>query len=325
MSTSSTEKILLDLRKIIPPLLDHFHKGQAGKTVVVGGSESYTGAPYYSCMSSMLFGADIGHIICEPGAGIVIKTYSPDLIVHPIMRLSRDASENCINDIMMNISRLLERLHVVVVGPGLGMDSMMLKTASCIISEARRRKMPIVIDADGFYCIQNKPEIIAGYSNAVLTPNIAEFSRLCRAFNINENSSCEHLANKLGGVTILKKGMVDYISNGQQTLQVNMKGCPKRCGGQGDILTGILSTLLAWRKAYLENLWEYVILKIIYINNSSHDKTLDEHQSLILAVFGAACTIRYCSYLAFKHKKRAMGATDIMNFIGNAYQLLFER
>ncbi|KAG4306354.1 hypothetical protein PORY_000342 [Pneumocystis oryctolagi] len=307
---SSIEKILR-LRKMIPPLLDRFHKGQSGKIAVVGGSESYTGAPYYSCMSSMLFGADIGHIICEPEAGMVIKTYSPDLIVHPIMRLSKHVSENNVDDIVKNISCLLKRLHVVVVGPGLGRDPIMLEIASGVIFEAKKHGMPIVIDADGFCCIQNKPEIIIGYKNAVLTPNASEFSRLCHTFNIDDNSSCEYLASKLSGVMIIKKGMIDYISDGKQTLKVDIKSSSKRCGGQGDILAGILSTFLAWRKAYLENLW-------------SHDKTLDEHESLVLAAFGAAYATRYCSYLAFTHKKRAMRAVDILDFIGETYQLLFE-
>lgn len=49
---------------------------------MLGGSKDYTGAPFFSCHSAMLLGADLGHIICEPSAGNVIKTYSPDLIVH---------------------------------------------------------------------------------------------------------------------------------------------------------------------------------------------------------------------------------------------------
>lgn len=64
----NSEKMLADLRKMIPPLSDCFHKGQAGRIGIIGGSEkfyrnflrnllifgSYTGAPYFSCMSSMV-------------------------------------------------------------------------------------------------------------------------------------------------------------------------------------------------------------------------------------------------------------------------------
>lgn len=37
-------------------------------------NRSYSGAPYFSAMGAMRFGADLAHVICEPGAGAVIKT-----------------------------------------------------------------------------------------------------------------------------------------------------------------------------------------------------------------------------------------------------------
>lgn len=37
-------------------------------------------------MGSMRFGADLAHVICEPDAGAVIKSYSPDLIVHGVLK-----------------------------------------------------------------------------------------------------------------------------------------------------------------------------------------------------------------------------------------------
>jgi ATP-dependent NAD(P)H-hydrate dehydratase len=82
----SVAKTLQRIKQFIPPLSGEMHKGQAGRVGVIGGSEeyrdfiageliaSYTGAPYYSCMSCMLFGADMGHVICEPGAASVIKS-----------------------------------------------------------------------------------------------------------------------------------------------------------------------------------------------------------------------------------------------------------
>jgi len=78
-------KTLQRVKKMIPPLSPEMHKGMAGRIGVIGGSEeyfpiqsytdfSYTGAPFYSCMSAMLFGADLGHVICEPGAATVVKS-----------------------------------------------------------------------------------------------------------------------------------------------------------------------------------------------------------------------------------------------------------
>ena len=66
------------------------HKGQHGKVSVVGGNFEFTGAPYYAAFSAMQVGADYGNVFCTPGAALPIKSYSPELIVHPCMLELRD-------------------------------------------------------------------------------------------------------------------------------------------------------------------------------------------------------------------------------------------
>ena len=61
-------------------------KGNCGRILVIGGSQEYTGAPYFASIAALRMGADIAHVICQPEASSVIKSYSPDLIVHPLLR-----------------------------------------------------------------------------------------------------------------------------------------------------------------------------------------------------------------------------------------------
>jgi ATP-dependent NAD(P)H-hydrate dehydratase len=91
----------------------------------------------------------MSHVICEPQAAQVIKTYSPNLMVHPYMRQSqhRDSGASNSDQVTARVSGLLDRLHAIVVGPGLGRDELMQESAGKIISEAKKRGMPIVIDA----------------------------------------------------------------------------------------------------------------------------------------------------------------------------------
>lgn len=119
-SSSSRRAVLHEVRQLIPPLSSELHKGQAGRVAVVGGSLDYTGAPYFSAMSSMRLGADMSHNVCEPSAGSVIKGYSPDCIVHNWLRHGRSAA-----DIRNDLDGLCARLYAVVVGPGLGRDEHM--------------------------------------------------------------------------------------------------------------------------------------------------------------------------------------------------------
>ena len=185
--------------------------------------------------------------------------------MHPLMRQSTNASKDqSASKIAGEVASLLERLHVVVLGPGLGRDSLMQETAAKIISEVRKRKMPLVVDADGLWLVQNQPEVVHGYASAVLTPNVMEFKRLCDRMGVDmekvdggKDRVCAELARRFGGVTIIQKGKQDVISNGKETMICGIEGGLKRCGGQGDVLTGCLGTLLAWKKLYSEGVWKY--------------------------------------------------------------------
>lgn len=76
------------------------------------------------------------------------------------------------------LKSLLSRLHVLVIGPGLGREDYMLKYAKQAIGLARKQQMYLVLDADALWMIGTDVEVIKGYNKAVVTPNVAEFKRL---------------------------------------------------------------------------------------------------------------------------------------------------
>lgn len=79
------------------------------------------------------------------------------------------------------LDALLPRLHVLVVGPGLGREQHMLAFARLAIQQAKERDLYIVLDADALSLVIDDPDIVRGYTKTVITPNIAEFSKLCDA------------------------------------------------------------------------------------------------------------------------------------------------
>lgn len=311
-SSMSRSEILSKVYKMVPPMLEKFHKGQLGRVAVIGGSEDYTGAPYFSAMASAKLGADMSHVICEPGAGAVIKTYSPNLMVHPYMRQQKNLGQNeSIDSVSEQVISMLDRLHVVVIGPGLGRDPAMQETCARVITEAKKRNISFVLDADGLYLAQTRPDLVQGYKECILTPNVVEFGRLAKSKDIDtskEDSTklCEKLANAFGGVTIIQKGQVDYISNGKQTLVSDGEGGLKRSGGQGDTLTGSLATLLAYRKAYLDKIWD-------------HDGDMGADETLAYAAYGGSAVTRECSRLAFKEQGRSLQASDLTGHVHQAF------
>jgi len=215
------------------------------------------------------------------------------------------------------VAELLPRSHVIVIGPGLSRDKMMLECAKGIIAKAKEKDLPLIIDADGLYLIQNHPEIIKGYHKAILTPNIAEFERLCERMKINfednhNNNMAGLLSQAFDGVTIIQKGQYDLISNGNEVFKVDNEGGLKRCGGQGDILTGLIATFMAWGSAYHNKLWQ-------------HDNLISLSEIPMLASYAACTLMRECSRSAFKKFGRSVQTSDMINEIGPSFQKLYER
>ncbi|XP_060089676.1 ATP-dependent (S)-NAD(P)H-hydrate dehydratase isoform X1 [Heteronotia binoei] len=301
-SIKEMENIFQLVRNVIPPLTAKKHKGQDGRIGIVGGCQEYTGAPYFAAISALKVGADLSHVFCTKDAATVIKSYSPELIVHPVLD-SPDA--------VHEVEKWLPRLHSVVIGPGLGRDDILLENAKGIIEKSKVKGIPIVIDADGLWLIVQQPSLIQGYPRAILTPNAMEFSRLYEAVlrdpvDSNDHHGCVlRLSQALGNLTIVQKGERDLISDGEKVLVCSHEGSSRRCGGQGDLLSGSLGVLTHW--AFL----------------AGPEKTNGQNPFLV-AAFGACSLTRQCNNQAFQKFGRSMTASDMVLEIGAAFNKLFE-
>ncbi|GMK55268.1 hypothetical protein CspeluHIS016_0203240 [Cutaneotrichosporon spelunceum] len=316
------EHLLSLVRRMIPPLSPNLHKGQAGRIGVLGGSGDYSGAPFFAAMGAMRFGADLAHVICEPAAGAVIKTYAPDLIVHTVLDSSLPNGLDVAHEELVS---LMERLHVLVIGPGLGRSAFMQSCARLAIQLARERDIGVVVDADGLWLLNSEPDLVRDWPGAkrvVLTPNIMEFRRLSDAMGIAADS-CAELARALGGVTVLQKGAVDCISDGAgglgkgDTLTVAVQGGLKRVGGQGDILAGTTAALLAWGREWARGAYAHVGHA-----PSDEDAAVVDHVA-VLAAYGASAFNRTVSHVGWERKKRAMVTHDLLDIVGEVYEDMF--
>lgn len=74
----------------MPKLTFSLSKGKSGIVGVIGGSLEYTGAPFYAAMAALKMGADLAHVFCSKQAAGPIKSYSPELIVHPVFTYEDD-------------------------------------------------------------------------------------------------------------------------------------------------------------------------------------------------------------------------------------------
>ncbi|XP_027445382.1 ATP-dependent (S)-NAD(P)H-hydrate dehydratase isoform X3 [Zalophus californianus] len=179
-----------------------------------------------------------------------------------------------------------------------------------ILEAAKARDIPVVIDADGLWLIAQHPALIQGYRKAVLTPNHVEFSRLSEAVlrepgNGSDREAVWRLSQALGNVTVVRKGEQDVLSDGEQVLECAQEGSSRRCGGQGDLLSGALGVLVHW--ALL----------------AGPEKT-NGCSPLLLAAVGACSLTRQCSHQAFQKHGRSTTTTDMIAEVGPAFHRLFE-
>ena len=251
----------------------------------------------------MLFlqvGADLSHIFCTKESATVIKSYSPELIVHPLLDFPNSVTE---------ISQWLERLHAIVIGPGLGRQKETFHVVTELIEVIREKRIPLIIDADGLFLITEKAHLLKEFmSPVILTPNKIEFERLCA--KTNGPSGLSQLGKY---VTVFKKGAIDEVFSVDPAVQwkSNIGGSGRRCGGQGDLLSGAIAVMLNWTLANKDK---------IQIETCNGDKVL---LASSLSCYGASRLIRLCNEKAFAVKGRSMVASDMIEHIHECFELLF--
>jgi len=217
------------------------HKGEHGYVLVVSGSKRYSGSPVFNSVSALRAGADL---VCCAGperAMNIAASFLPDIITHPLkgdfLRI-KDAPF---------ILRIAEKFDSLIVGCGLGKSPETLKAIQEIIKKQSSVGKPLVIDADAITALAGKKEVLKG-SSVVITPHIKEFEGLTgekvRPETENRKEKVKKWAKKLK-CTILLKGHIDVISDGER-VALNETGSPYMTkGGFGDTLSGILGALLA--------------------------------------------------------------------------------
>lgn len=186
-----------------------------------------------------------------------------------------------------------------VIGPGLGRDRAIFQTVSELIRICKQLQKPLIIDADGLFLLTQDTSLVKDYHGVILTPNAMEFARLFGNAPDKLGSTLEKVGE---GVTVLEKGPNDHIYD---TLLKERVECPsggtgRRCGGQGDLLAGVLSTFYFWA---------------IDANETS---------PATVACYAASVLAKACNKYAFEKKGRSMTASDMIQEIHNVFESHFE-
>jgi len=216
------------------------HKGDFGKLLVVGGSETYSGAPVLVALAALRTGVDLAYIAAPEKTAYAISSTTPNLITIKLKGTHLNP------DNISKIKQYLGRVTAVVIGPGLGLHAETKKVVGEIVAAAEEARTPLLLDADGLKAFAEfkRPLQVP----LVLTPHSGEYSILTgkELPSILEEKAekVKKTAAKLGAVVLLK-GNIDIISDGKG-VKLNFTGNPSMTvGGTGDVLSGVIGAFLA--------------------------------------------------------------------------------
>jgi NAD(P)H-hydrate epimerase len=229
-----------DVELVTRPRPPESHKGQFGRLLIIGGSETYVGAPALVGLAALRAGVDLAFVAAPEKTALAIATHSPDLIT---IRLPGDYLKS---EAVKLLEDQIDRASAVAIGPGLGLRSETVSAVKELVQVLSRSKKPSLLDADALKAIGPVHDPL-GFP-AVVTPHAGEFAALSGSMPSKDLHSrmeeVRSLAMKIGG-TVLLKGHVDVISDGSR-IKLNWTGNPgMTVGGTGDVLSGIVACFLA--------------------------------------------------------------------------------
>ena len=202
-------------------------KGDNGRVLVIGGSETFYGAPILSALAAEATGVDLVYPWLPPMHVEAAKKYSLNFIIQEFKQNHLSPEDTG------PILKSSEKMDAVVIGPGLGTHPDTKKAVKNLLGHLT---VPTVIDASALLYTQKLPEV------TVLTPHRGEFKEIT-----GEDASPESVQKwaKHLGVIMVCKGPEDIMAWNKE-LAINKTGNAfMTVGGTGDTLAGLIAGLIA--------------------------------------------------------------------------------
>ena len=246
--TCNMETKILTHEKVLSILPDRDpwgHKGSFGKILLLCGSKGFTGAAYLAAMGALRTGAGLTFLGVPESIYAIEAVKLNEPVVFPLPdqegKLSRDA--------IPEILKRLPNMDAVLIGQGLGQSTDTFEVVKTVLENAA---CPVVLDADGINVMAAHKDILRGRkAPTILTPHDGEFARLGGKIGDDRMAAAQALARDLGCIMLLK-GHRTCITDGEVGYR-NETGNPGMAvGGSGDVLAGIIVSLLGQGIAPLE-------------------------------------------------------------------------
>lgn len=217
------------------------HKGDFGRLLVAGGAVGYTGAPYLAAAAAVRSGCGLVFLGVPQSIWTVEAVKCVSAMPFPLPDRNGMLSDKA-------LQAVLERLKgcdVLALGPGLGRSPQVTRLV-CALLEGTEK--PVVLDADGINALEGHIDVLDRRRGRVtiLTPHDGEFTRIGGGLSGGDRAQAARDFAAEHGCILVLKGHRTIMATPEGNVLVNTTGSSGLAkGGSGDVLTGLIASLLA--------------------------------------------------------------------------------
>jgi ADP-dependent NAD(P)H-hydrate dehydratase len=245
----STKKVMLTsnlIKKLVIPRLKSSKKGDNGIVLIAGGSRKYHGAPTLASMAALRSGTDLVYTAVPRSIIVAVRCFSPNIIALPLP--DDNLTVGSVNRLTGMIPKKTDSAAI-----GMGMNIAKSEALLSLIRQLKSNGIKLLLDASALI-----PEVLKEISgtDTIITPHVGEYKRIFSGDNISGITTEEewisnvHRHAKQYGITILLKGSVDIISDGEHVAINKIHNCAMTVGGTGDVLSGLTAGFLTKLKPF---------------------------------------------------------------------------
>lgn len=235
---SITEKILSE----IPVPTSNMHKGSSGHLLIIGGSSGLTGALQLAGLGALRAGTGLVTMACPSGLVHELKPWMPELMTKGLGN-GQDWDDSAAEELLS----IIKDYKAIVIGPGLGRSENAMSFVEKFINHV---DFPCVYDADALYAIAKRSHVLPDIAeNSIFTPHPGEMATLLSSNIESIQKDRIETARKFATskkVFLVLKGAGTVIGCPDSNIMMCPISAPNLAtGGSGDILAGIMGSLLA--------------------------------------------------------------------------------
>ena len=234
------EQRILDhnqVMQLLPTRSVDAHKGSFGKILLLCGSRGYTGAAALAVMGALRSGAGLVYLAVPESIYAIEAVKLTEPVIYPVFDENGMYAPSSVEKILS----IAQGKNAILIGSGMGQSEGTLAATKAVLENYPG---PVVLDADGINVMKAHKDVLRGRPYpTILTPHPGEFQRFTGNYSDDRIAIASELAMELG-VIVLLKGHKTVITDGV-SCYINPTGNPGMAtGGSGDVLSGIIVSLL---------------------------------------------------------------------------------